>query len=254
MSPPRRPARNRARRHRQSPAGGSPPSRSRRISINRSSPVPPAATSAGWRTLAVLSRFRRDFHACLTTRPDGLSGLADAALCKGRAGARTLARMAPAPEHRRGGTARCMTRLSHGRIGTGRPRWPLAGLPLPRAADGRLVVSTRSSWPTRRGRTGSTLPVPRSSGPTHAGAGTTCNFPGRASFVAAKDRVRWGRNFFANDLGGAVRTWTSGAGTSPWNQLVLAALVVLDAGYHVTWLARLPAGLPVEPPGRAVTR
>ena len=36
-----------------------------------------------------------------------------------------------------------------------------------------------------------------------AGAGTSCNFPGRASFVAAKDRTRWGQNFFANDLGGA---------------------------------------------------
>ena len=56
-----------------------------------------------------------------------------------------------------------------------------------------------------------------------AGAGTSCNFPGRASFVAAKDRTRWGQNFFANDLGGARRTWTGGAETSPWNQPAQAA-------------------------------
>ena len=30
---------------------------------------------------AVLSRFRRDFHACLTARADELSELADAVLC-----------------------------------------------------------------------------------------------------------------------------------------------------------------------------
>ena len=31
--------------------------------------------------LAVLSRFRRDFHACLTARADELSELTDAVLC-----------------------------------------------------------------------------------------------------------------------------------------------------------------------------
>ena len=30
---------------------------------------------------AVLSRFRLEFHACLTARADELSGLADAVLC-----------------------------------------------------------------------------------------------------------------------------------------------------------------------------
>ena len=34
-------------------------------------------------SLAVLSRFRREFHACLTARADELSGLADAVLCTG---------------------------------------------------------------------------------------------------------------------------------------------------------------------------
>jgi hypothetical protein len=43
---------------------------------------------AGGGPLAVLSRFRAGFHACLTARPDELSELADAVLCAdGRSGA-----------------------------------------------------------------------------------------------------------------------------------------------------------------------
>ena len=37
--------------------------------------------NAGAGPLAVLSRFRRDFHACLTARGDELCELADAVLC-----------------------------------------------------------------------------------------------------------------------------------------------------------------------------
>ena len=36
---------------------------------------------AGAGPAAVLSRFRRDFHACLTARADELSELTDAVLC-----------------------------------------------------------------------------------------------------------------------------------------------------------------------------
>jgi len=51
--------------------------------------------------LAVLSRFRVDFHACLTARADELSELADAALCAD-CPVRDLAGLSLAPEHRRG--------------------------------------------------------------------------------------------------------------------------------------------------------
>jgi DDE superfamily endonuclease len=62
-------------------------------------------------SLAVLSRFRRDFHACLTARGDELCELADAVLCADR------------------------------------PVRSLAGLPLPRAADGRLMLAVDvSNW------------------------------------------------------------------------------------------------------------
>ena len=38
---------------------------------------------AGTGPAAVLSRFRREFHACLTARADEMSELADAVLCAG---------------------------------------------------------------------------------------------------------------------------------------------------------------------------
>jgi hypothetical protein len=38
---------------------------------------------AGTGPAAVLLRFRREFHACLTARADELSELADAVLCAG---------------------------------------------------------------------------------------------------------------------------------------------------------------------------
>ncbi len=51
--------------------------------------------------LAVLSRFRLDFHACLTARADELSELADAVLCADGP-VKTLAGLSLAAEHRRG--------------------------------------------------------------------------------------------------------------------------------------------------------
>src|ERR1700750_1113509 len=95
--------------------------------------------------LAVLSRFRRDFHACLTARADELSELADAVLCAGGP-VRDLAGLSLAAEHRRGHGA-LYDAVNHGRIDIGRLRRSLAGLALPRAADGRLVLAADvSSW------------------------------------------------------------------------------------------------------------
>jgi hypothetical protein len=95
--------------------------------------------------LAVLSRFRLDFHACLTARADELSELADAVLCADGP-VRTLAGLSLAPEHRRGHGA-LYDAVNHGRISIGRLRRSLAGLPLPRAADGRLVLAADvSNW------------------------------------------------------------------------------------------------------------
>src|SRR5262250_1790968 len=100
---------------------------------------------AGGGPAAVLSGFRRDFHACLTARRDEIFELADAVLCADGP-VRDLAGLSLAPEHRRGHGA-LYDAVNHGRIGIGRLRRSLAGLPLPRAADGRLVLAGDvSSW------------------------------------------------------------------------------------------------------------
>ena len=57
---------------------------------------------------AVLARFRRDFHACLTARADELSELADAVLCTDGP-VRSLAGLSLAPGTG-AATAPCMTR------------------------------------------------------------------------------------------------------------------------------------------------
>src|SRR5262250_2058631 len=95
--------------------------------------------------LAVLSRFRLDFHACLTARPDELSELADAVLCA-EGPVRGLAGLSLVPEHRRGHGA-LYDAVNQGRINAGRLRRCLAGLPLPRGADGRLMLAVDvSNW------------------------------------------------------------------------------------------------------------
>src|SRR5215469_1216847 len=73
--------------------------------------------AAGVEPLAVLSRFRVDFHACLTARRDELFELTDAVLCAGGP-VKTLAGLSLAPEHRR----------------------PAAALP------GRAAITARRGW------------------------------------------------------------------------------------------------------------
>jgi hypothetical protein len=81
-------------------------------------------------SVAVLSRFRLDLHACLTARGDELFELADAVLCA-EGPVRTLAGLSLAAEHRRGHGA-LYEAVSHGRIEIGRLRRSLARLALPR--------------------------------------------------------------------------------------------------------------------------
>ena len=100
---------------------------------------------AGAGPIAVLSRFRLEFHACLTVRADELCELADAVLCADGP-VRILAGLSLAAEHRRGHGA-LYDAVNCGRIDIARLRRSLAGLPLPRAADGRLVLAVDvSNW------------------------------------------------------------------------------------------------------------
>ena len=108
-------------------------------------------------SLAVLSRFRLDFHRCLTARRDELFELADAVLCADGP-VRTLAGLSLAPEHRRGHGA-LYDAVNYGEIAIGRLRRSLAGLPLPRAADGRLILAADVSNWLRPGAATSPEPV-----------------------------------------------------------------------------------------------
>ena len=105
--------------------------------------LPDDAAGAG--PLAVLSRFRADFHACLAGRGDELFELADAVLCADGP-VRVLAALSLVPEHRRGHGA-LYDAVSCGEISIARLRRALAGLPLPRASDGRLMLAVDvSNW------------------------------------------------------------------------------------------------------------
>jgi DDE superfamily endonuclease len=210
--------------------------------------------------LAVLSRFRRDFHACLTARADELSELADAVLCADGP-VRDLAGLSLAPGHRRGHGA-LYDAVSHGRVDIGRLRRSLAGLALPRTADGRLVLAADvSNWlrpgaatsPERlfchvygRGK-GQAQMIPGWPYPVIAALE-----PGRTSWTAVLDAVRLGPDDDETEVTAVqVReVITRLAEAGHWREGDLPVLVVFDAGYDVTRLAWLLADLPVELLGR----
>jgi len=93
----------------------------------------------------VLAGFRREFRACLSARADELCELADAVLCADGP-VRTLAALSLAPGHRRGHGA-LYDAVNCGQIEIARLRRSLAGLSLPRGADGRLMLAVDvSNW------------------------------------------------------------------------------------------------------------
>lgn len=96
-------------------------------------------------SLPVLSRFRTEFYACLTTRRDALFELADAILCADGP-VKTLVGLSLVPEHRRGHGA-LYDAVNHGGVDVERLRVALANVPLPRMAGGRLVLAVDvSPW------------------------------------------------------------------------------------------------------------
>jgi len=89
--------------------------------------------------LGRLAGFRTEFHRCLTSRADALFELVDAVLC-GDTPVRSLAELSLSGQHRRGhGSA--YAGLNRGRIDVDRLRTALAAVPVPRAADGRIVLA-----------------------------------------------------------------------------------------------------------------
>ncbi|WP_203831397.1 NF041680 family putative transposase [Actinoplanes palleronii] len=100
------------------------------ISVHDAAPVGAVGRLAG---------FRREFHRCLTARADALFELADALLC-GDTSMRSLVELSLAGEHRRGHGS-LYAALNRGRIDVELLRTALAAIPVPRAADGRIVLA-----------------------------------------------------------------------------------------------------------------
>src|SRR5512142_3488522 len=197
--------------------------------------------------LAVLSRFRRDFHGCLMARADELSELADAVLCADGP-VRTLAGLSLVPEHRRGHGA-LYDAVSHGRISIARLRRVLAGLPLPRAADGRLMLAVDVSNWLRPGAVTSPDRLfchvyGRGKGQAQMIPGWPYSVvaalePGRTSWTAVLDAIRLGPGDDETAVTAAqvreVITRLIAAGH--WHEGDPPILVIFDAGYDVTRLA-----------------
>jgi hypothetical protein len=150
--------------------------------------------------LAGLSRFRRDFYGCLTGRGDALFELADAVLCTDGP-VHSLVGLSSAPEHCRGHGG-LYDAVNHGVLAVGRLRRSLAGVPLPRATDGRLVLAVDvSPWlrpdaPTSPERLFCHT-YGRGKGNAQLVSGWPYSFvaalePGRTSWTAPLDAVRLG--------------------------------------------------------------
>src|SRR6266496_1123175 len=210
--------------------------------------------------LAVLSRFRVDFHACLTARADELSELADAVLCADGP-VQTLAGLSLAAEHRRGHGA-LYDAVNHGEIAIGRLRRSLAGLPLPRAADGRLMLAADVSNWLRPGAATSPQRLfchvyGRGKGQAQMIPGWPYSViaalePGRTSWTAVLDAVRLGPDDDEAVVTAAqVREVVARLiEAGHWGEGDPAISVIFDAGYDVTRLAFLLTDLPVELLGR----
>jgi hypothetical protein len=89
--------------------------------------------------LGRLAGFRREFHRCLTARPDALFELTDALLC-GDGPVRSLVELSLAGEHRRGHGS-LYAALNRGRIAVEALKTAVASVEVPRAADGRIVLA-----------------------------------------------------------------------------------------------------------------
>jgi hypothetical protein len=204
--------------------------------------------------------FRLGFYECLTARADELFELTEALLCT-EGPVRTLVALALAPEHRRGHGA-LYDALNHGHVEVGRLRRALAGLPLPRARDGRIVLGVDvSPWlrpdaPTSAGR-GFCHTYGRGRGQAQMIPGWPYSViaalePGRTSWTAVLDAVRLGPGADATDATAIqvreVVERLREAGQHHDGDPDI--LVVLDAGYDVCRLAFLLADLPVELLGR----
>ncbi|MFE9207613.1 NF041680 family putative transposase [Micromonospora sp. NPDC007230] len=209
---------------------------------------------------AVLAGFRRDFYQCLVRRTDALFELTDAVLCADGP-VHSLVDLTLTAEHRRGHGA-LYDGLNAGRIDIARLRARLAGLPLPRAADGRIVLAVDvSNWlrpdaPTSPDRLFCHV-YARGKGQAQLIPGWPYSFvaaleSGRTSWTQVLDAVRLGPTDDATAVTAAQlrdvvdRLITVGH----WRPGDPDILIVADTGYDTARLAWVLADLPVVLVGR----
>ncbi|MEV0537898.1 NF041680 family putative transposase [Kitasatospora sp. NPDC050463] len=209
---------------------------------------------------AELSRFRADFYDCLGGRGDALFELADALLCTDGP-VKTLVDLSLSPEHRRGHGA-MYGALNKGHLDVGRLRQTLAGLPLPLAADGRLVLAVDvSPWLRPDAATAPDRSFCHTYGRGKDEHRMIPGWPysivaaletGRTSWTAILDAVRLepGADIAAVT---ADQLWYVVEGllsSGQWREGDPEILVVLDAGYDAPRIHHLLSGLPVQVLGR----
>jgi hypothetical protein len=186
--------------------------------------------------------------------------LTDAILCADGP-VRSLVELTLVAEHRRGHGA-MYDAVAHGGVEPRRLRRALARLPVPRAADGRIVLAVdvspwlRSDAPTSADRLFCHV-YGRAKGQAQMIAGWPYSFvaalePGRGSWTALLDVVRLGPDDDATAVTAAqpreVVERLTAAGQ--WRAGDLPMLIVADAGYDITRLAHVLTDLPVELLGR----
>lgn len=210
--------------------------------------------------LGELAGFRRGFYQCLTRRADALFELTDAVLCADGP-VTTLVGLSLAAEHRRGHGA-LYDGLACGQVEIGRLRRRLAGLPLPRDEQGRIMLAADvSPWLRPDAATSPERlfchTYARGKGQAQLIPGWPYSFvaalePGRTCWTAILDAQRLTPSDDATEataaqLRGVVERLIA---AGHWNEGDADILVVFDAGYDVTRLAFLLADLPVELLGR----
>ena len=209
---------------------------------------------------AELSCFRGEFYSCLARRSDALFELADAVLCADGP-VRSLVELSLVGEHRRGHGG-LYDALAAGRVDVARLRRALATVPLPRAADGRLVLAADiTCWlrpdahtsPERilchtygRGKD-QHIPVP---GWPYS---VICALEaGRSSWTAPLDALRLvpgddAATVTARQMRELIERLMD---AGQWKSDDPDILIVVDAGYDVPRLAHLLGDLPVQVLGR----
>ncbi|MER7853001.1 NF041680 family putative transposase [Streptomyces bacillaris] len=210
--------------------------------------------------IAGLSRFRGEFYSCLTRRADGLFELVDAVLCADGP-VRSLVELSLVGEHRRGHGG-LYDALAAGRFDVARLRRVLATVPLPRAADGRLVLAADlTCWLRPSAHTS-----PRRILCHTYGRGKDQHIPvpgwpysvicaleaGRSSWTAPLDALRLApgddaATVTAKQMRELVERLIT---VGQWRNADPEILIVVDAGYDVPRLAFLLKDLPVQVLGR----